>query len=292
MNHSITIAMNQNTDGIKKIIAFFLNIEAASVNEETVIDNSILQGSVKIHMMYGNLADNGYKIANYSTIRTYKDLLARLNLPGGSTGGAGKGSGIKKENTTGSPGNETTRIAKGFQTDSIGIGVDILQVSKLPRTDDFRESSFYTDNFSLREFAYCLLKADPYKAFAGKFAAKEAIVKANNEYKEIPFREIEVINEPGGKPVFETFSISISYEDDYAIATAVYDKRSLEKEKKLPDEQENENRLKRMEQGIKKLHDELPTLFLKKSYKGLIIFSLILNIALVIYIIATEFSLF
>src|SRR5665648_1081868 len=175
--------MSENMNEIKKIIAFFLSIDAEQITNETVIDNSVLQGSVKIHMMYGDLAENGYKVADYSNIKTFGELLSILKLSDNTNNESedtAQINSLKKERTIIERDNSNGQYSKNYPT---GFGVDILQISKLPHVDDFRESSFYTENFSLSEFSYCLLKADPYKSFAGKFAAKEAIVKANNDFK-------------------------------------------------------------------------------------------------------------
>lgn len=267
---------------IKKIIAFFLGIEAGQITKETLIDNSVVQGSVKIHMMYGDLAENGYKVADYSNIKTFGELLSILKLSDDTNDESRDASQInsqKKVSTSIEKDNSNGQYLKNFTS---GFGVDILQISKLPHVDDFRESSFYTENFSLSEFSYCLLKADPYKSFAGKFAAKEAIVKANNDFKNRSFKEIEILNDKHGKPYFSNFSISISHEDDYAIAIASYIKNTLN-ENKADIDNVNQNQLLKLEQVLNNINKK-KTNYLEKSYKGLILISLILNILTITYV--------
>jgi 4'-phosphopantetheinyl transferase superfamily len=65
------------------------------------------------------------------------------------------------------------------------------------------------------------LQPDPPASFAGLFAAKEAIVKADNQYKNKPFHSIGIDHLPGGKPVHPPFEISITHTDSLAIAVAV-----------------------------------------------------------------------
>lgn len=282
--------MSENRTEIRKIIAFFLGVDAEQITNETVIDNSVVQGSVKIHMMYGDLADNGFKVADYSKIKTYGELWSILKLAGDTT--------YEIENT--SPLNSSKRDEKLIDrsklndyllnNNSAGIGIDIFQISKLPHVDDFRESSFYTENFSLSEFSHCLLKSDPYKSFAGKFAAKEAIVKANNDFKTKSFKEIEILNDVNGKPYFDNFSISISHEDDYAIAIASYAENTLS-ENTTEIENENQNQLIKLEQSLNSVNKDKSSNYLKKSYKSLILGSLILNILTIIYIAFKAFLL-
>lgn len=267
---------------VKNIIAFFLGIDAESIHNETVIDNSVLQGSVKIHMMYGDLADNGFKVSDYSKIRTYGELLSILKLSNVPTNDPNKVSSLTSVNNT-------THVN---EVNSMGIGVDILQISKLPHVDDFRESNFYTDNFSLKEFSYCLLKPNPYKSFAGKFAAKEAIIKADNYFKNIKFKEIEILNDKFGKPSFGNFAIAISYEDDFAIAIATTTNNPFTDNKTNVSIEQNESISKIKEKIFEKVNNDLSSNYLKKSYKGLITLSLILNIVTVIYITYKIYLLF
>ena len=63
-----------NIDKVKEIVSFYLEIAPEKINPNTLIDNSVLQGSVKIHMMYGELSDNGFKVSDYSGIKYFKDL--------------------------------------------------------------------------------------------------------------------------------------------------------------------------------------------------------------------------
>ena len=51
--------------------------------------------------------------------------------------------------------------------------------------------------FTEEEIKYCKNKKEPYISFAGKFCAKEAVIKAYG--KKIPFTNME-INAQSGKP--------------------------------------------------------------------------------------------
>lgn len=212
--------MNEKVESIKKIISFFIEIDPVNINVETIIDNSILQGSVKIHMMYGELADNGFKVSNYNNIKTFGELLNILNLNDGSNAAKVDSSSNSEMFSYSNDVNYNKNSNSEAINTQLALGVDIISVNTLPKVLDFRESNFYTDNFSLKEIAYCITKKDPYQSFAGKFAAKEAIVKADNNYKKFKFNEIEVLNDASGKPYFANFSISISHEAEIAIAIA------------------------------------------------------------------------
>lgn len=60
---------------------------------------------------------------------------------------------------------------------------------------------------------------------ASRFAAKEAIVKATN--KEYMINQIEILNTKSGKPYcsnIEGIQLSISHEQAYSVAFAIYEK--------------------------------------------------------------------
>ena len=82
-----------------------------------------------------------------------------------------------------------------------GAGTDIIEVQrvaeKLLRTGGLKDKLF-----TPAEIAYCESKHSPAQHFAARFAAKEAFLKAmgtgwSGGHK---FSEIEVINNPQGKP--------------------------------------------------------------------------------------------
>ena len=56
---------------------------------------------------------------------------------------------------------------------------------------------------------------------AGLFAAKEALVKADNRLMGRAFNSIVIEHAPDGKPLYEGFQISISHTDTLAVAVAV-----------------------------------------------------------------------
>ena len=86
---------------------------------------------------------------------------------------------------------------------------------------DFRKESFYTENFTAGEMAYCILQADPYASFTGLFAAKEAILKASfTQYSTRPFNTIEISHSPEGRPLHDGFRLSISHAGNMAVAVA------------------------------------------------------------------------
>ena len=103
-----------------------------------------------------------------------------------------------------------------------GIGIDIVDVNRFRKKIFDSNKKFYEKIFTKNEIKYCLNYKDPYPHFAGKFAAKEAILKATN--KKIKLNQIRIKNNSNGLEVFikniinPDMLISISHERDYAIS--------------------------------------------------------------------------
>ena len=150
--------------------------------------------------------------------------------------------------------NSKTQLSEN-SINSNGIGFDIESSINLPETDDFFDDQFYIDNFSKSEIAYCSSKENPKSCFAGRFAAKEAIVKANKDYLNTEFSNIEITVAENGQPLFEGMNISISHIklNEIELSSAVAQKLSnfdiIDLEKNVI---QNMNSLSNMEQKLKK----------------------------------------
>jgi len=114
------------------------------------------------------------------------------------------------------------------QTSFNHVGVDIELISKFPIVDDYWVDQFYLDNFSSAEIAYCVKQVRPTEHFAGKWCAKEALVKAFPALVGVVFSEIEVLPKENlqlnayhkreGRDSLLPAELSISHSGDYAIA--------------------------------------------------------------------------
>ena len=99
-----------------------------------------------------------------------------------------------------------------------GLGLDICSVERIqrvlkgPRGEKFLER-VYTD----AERALCSARADAASAYAARFAAKEALVKALGAPPGIRWRDMEVVRESGAP----RFALS-------GVALAVMEERGLE----------------------------------------------------------------
>jgi holo-[acyl-carrier protein] synthase len=104
----------------------------------------------------------------------------------------------------------------------LGTGVDIELLKRFKNNN----KNFYELIFTEREIDYCNKKKNPHISYAGKFCAKESIIKAFG--KKMHPKEIEIINDLEGKPevyikgkLNKNVKCSISHAGEYAIAYAV-----------------------------------------------------------------------
>ena len=200
---------------IKEILGVFLKMPKDQINTATVIDRTALGSSILLHRMYAKLAAENLVVKDYQDVRTLGDLLQRLEGEKNGTDSP------KTDKVSLQPEEPFVPAPPLITKDSTGVGIDIEMVSAMPVTADFREDAFYTMNFSEAEISYCILQPRPYVSFAGLFAAKEAIVKADNNYKKLAFRDIIIQHLPNGKPFHTGFNISVSHTDETAVAIAI-----------------------------------------------------------------------
>ncbi|MBA4417945.1 MAG: holo-[acyl-carrier-protein] synthase [Syntrophus sp. (in: bacteria)] len=103
------------------------------------------------------------------------------------------------------------------------IGIDIVDVSRIARAVETYGERFLTKVFTDEEIRYVEGKKGAYQSLAGRFAAKEAFMKALG--RPLSWREIEV-SEIKGRP-FILFhgqryeGVSISHEKAYAVSVVM-----------------------------------------------------------------------
>ena len=110
------------------------------------------------------------------------------------------------------------------------IGIDIEKVSRFHVKKI--KASFLKRVYTAKELRYCFNQAKPAEHLAGRFAAKEAVIKALAIFTKRPIahRDIEIINDRFGTPsVFLKnslantlhISLSISHMEDAAIVAVI-----------------------------------------------------------------------
>jgi holo-[acyl-carrier protein] synthase len=118
----------------------------------------------------------------------------------------------------------------------LGIGNDIIEIERIKENIQRYQQRFLDRVFTSHEQGYCQKRKVPALHFAGRFAAKEAIVKAlgTGFSNGLTWLDIEINNDALGKPFVQlspkaeklfdspTLLISISHCREYATAFAIW----------------------------------------------------------------------
>jgi holo-[acyl-carrier protein] synthase len=83
--------------------------------------------------------------------------------------------------------------------DIVGIGVDICEIDRMERALG-RHRTMRERVFTPEERAYCDSRARPAESYAGRFAAREAVIKALGGYRGKRWHDISVTRAPTGAP--------------------------------------------------------------------------------------------
>ena len=83
--------------------------------------------------------------------------------------------------------------------DIVGLGVDICEIARMERAIS-RHPRLRDRVFTPEEIAYCDSKARPAESYAGRFAAREATIKALGGYRGRRWQDISVTRHPSGAP--------------------------------------------------------------------------------------------
>lgn len=110
-----------------------------------------------------------------------------------------------------------------------GNGIDIIEVERIAKAIERWGDGFLTHVFTKEEIAYAKKQKNPQEHFAGRFAAKEAVLKALGDNSHINWKDIQIQKDKNGKPVcFLTKNknkrkifISLSHTKNYAVASAI-----------------------------------------------------------------------
>jgi holo-[acyl-carrier protein] synthase len=84
----------------------------------------------------------------------------------------------------------------------IGIGTDIIECERIDRMIQRHGSHFVDRVFTKQEIQYCTDRKSSDQHFAGRWAAKESVLKAlgTGWISGIAWTDVEVVNENTGKP--------------------------------------------------------------------------------------------
>ena len=110
----------------------------------------------------------------------------------------------------------------------IGTGIDIIEIDRIENAVERWGDVFLKYVLTPVEIEHAKKFKFPFRHYAGRFAAKEAVFKAMG-IPHLSWHDLTIINDSNGKPVCHyhnkdfkhRLSISISHSRDYAVASAI-----------------------------------------------------------------------
>ena len=122
----------------------------------------------------------------------------------------------------------------------VGLGLDIAEIDRIEAAIKRHGTPLIERLFTPREAAYCESHRNKFERYAGRFAAKEAAMKAlgTGWRAGIRWRDIEVTREPSGKPTLElqgvareradkmgvkNISLTITHSGNLALAEVIFE---------------------------------------------------------------------
>jgi holo-[acyl-carrier protein] synthase len=122
----------------------------------------------------------------------------------------------------------------------IGLGVDITEVPRIQAAIEGRGQRFLDRVFTPDEIAYCERFKNKFERYAGRFAAKEAAMKAlgTGWRRGIRWVDLEVVREQSGRPSIslageaakiaaqlgvKRISLSITHTQSEALAQVIFE---------------------------------------------------------------------
>jgi len=120
------------------------------------------------------------------------------------------------------------------------IGIDLVDVTRVQRLVERHGERFLNRILGPKEKEYYGERHDRFQFLAGRFAAKEAVIKALGKYitDRPPLNTIQIINDNTGQPMLKlsdeltrqlchvNAQVSISHEKSHAVAMVVFWEKS------------------------------------------------------------------
>jgi len=122
----------------------------------------------------------------------------------------------------------------------VGMGIDVAEVKRIEAIIESQKERFLRRVYTLDEVAYCEQFKNRYERYAGRFAAKEAAMKAlgTGWSRGVRWVDLEVVRQRGGRPTLslkgeakkiadalgvKNIAISITHTAEQAIAQVIFE---------------------------------------------------------------------
>lgn len=122
----------------------------------------------------------------------------------------------------------------------VGLGIDIAEVARVKAAIERHGETFLRRLYTPKEREYCERFKNKYERYAGRFAAKEAAMKAlgTGWSRGVRWVDVEVVREKGGRPTLKlageasnvaqrmgvkNIALSITHTADQAFAQVIFE---------------------------------------------------------------------
>ena len=122
----------------------------------------------------------------------------------------------------------------------VGLGVDIAEVARVKAAIERHGKTFLRRVYTAREIEYCEGFKNKFERYAGRFAAKEAAMKAlgTGWSRGVRWVDVEVVRERGGRPTIalsgeaekiagrlgvKHIAVSITHTETQALAQVIFE---------------------------------------------------------------------
>ena len=101
----------------------------------------------------------------------------------------------------------------------VGIGTDLIEVDRIRKSVERYGDRFLQRVYTDRELAYAMSKQNFAERLAGRFAVKEAGMKAigTGWRRGVTWKDFEVVNEPSGRPTLRLSGAATTIADALAV---------------------------------------------------------------------------
>jgi len=122
----------------------------------------------------------------------------------------------------------------------VGMGIDVAEVKRIQAVIESQKERFLRRVYTVSEAAYCEQFKNKYERYAGRFAAKEAAMKAlgTGWGRGVRWVDVEVVRQRGGRPTIslkgearkvadalgvKNIALSITHTAEQAIAQVIFE---------------------------------------------------------------------
>jgi holo-[acyl-carrier protein] synthase len=122
----------------------------------------------------------------------------------------------------------------------VGMGIDVAEVKRIRAVIESQGERFLRRVYTLDEVAYCEQFKNKYERYAGRFAAKEAAMKAlgTGWSRGVRWVDVEVVRQRGGRPTLmlkgeakkiadglgvKNIALSMTHTAEQAIAQVIFE---------------------------------------------------------------------